>query len=147
MRSNYKNVNVTLGGNTAVTQTYTAEFDTLGFAYASIAFYEGTSPTTNGLGTILTNHALQHSDTSGSGFTAISGYTAGTDWTPSSAAVATNVAKLIYNVDLRGKKRYLKVTAAGGSVFTTAVLACTLTNPSDGRTTAAEIGAGQVVTG
>ena len=85
MRSNYKNVNVTLGGNTAITQTYTAEFDTLGFAYASIAFYEGTSPTTNGLGTTVANHSLQHSDTTGSGFTAISGYTAGTDWTPSSA--------------------------------------------------------------
>lgn len=146
MRSNFKNVNVTLG-STAITQTYTAEFDTLGFSYATIAFYEGTSPTTNGLGTVVTNHALQHSDTSGSGFTAIAGYTAGTDWTPSSAAVATNVAKLVYNVDLRGKKRYLKVTTAGGSIFTTGVITCTLTNPSDGRTTAAEIGAGQVVNG
>ena len=146
MRSNFKNVNVTLG-ITAITALATAEFDTLGFAYASIAFYEGTSPTTNGLGTVVTNHSLQHSDASGSGFTAISGYTSGTDWTPSSAAVATNVAKVVYNVDLRGKKRYLKVTAAGGSIFTTGVLVCTLTNPADGRTTAAEIGAGQVVTG
>jgi len=146
MRANYKQVSATVG-TTAATALCTAEFDTLGFAYASISFFEGTSPTTNGLSTVLTNHALQHSDTAGSGHTAISGFTAGTDWTPTSAATLTNNAKVIYNVDLRGKKRYLKVTAQGGSVFTSAVLVCTLTNPADGRTTAAEIGAAHVVNG
>jgi hypothetical protein len=144
MRSNFKQFNVTVG-ITAATALATAEFDTLGFGYASIAFYEGTSPTTNGLLTTLTNHALQHSDTAGSGHTAVPGFTAGTDWTPSSAAVATNVAKVIYNVDLRGKKRYLKVTASGNSTYTTGVFVCTLTHPADGRVTAAEIGAGAVV--
>lgn len=146
MRANYKQVAATVG-TTAVTATMTAEFDTLGFSYASIALFEGTSPTTNGLGTLASNHALQHSDTAGSGHTAIPGFTAGTDWTPTSSATLTNNAKVIYNVDLRGKKRYLKVTASGGSVFTTGVLVCTLTNPADGRTTAAEIGAAHVVNG
>lgn len=146
MRANYKQVAAAVA-TTAITATMTAEFDTLGFSYASIALFEGTLPTTNGVGTVLTNHALQHSDTAGSGHTAISGFTAGTDWTPSSAATLTNNAKVVYNVDLRGKKRYLKVTTVGGSVFTTGVIVCTLTNPSDGRTTAAEIGAAQVVNG
>ena len=144
MRSNFKQFNVTVG-TTAVTALATAEFDTLGFSYATIAYYEGTSPTTNSLSTTLTNHALQHSDTAGSGHTAVSGFTAGTDWTPSSAAVATNVAKVLYAIDLRGKKRYLKVTASGNSVFTTGVFVCTLTHPADGRTTAAEIGAGNFI--
>lgn len=146
MRANYKQVCATVGV-TAVTALMTAEFDTAGFSYASIALFEGTSPTTNSLGTVLTNHALQHSDTAGSGHTAIPGFTAGTDWTPSSAATSTNNAKIIYNVDLRGKKRYLKVTTVGGSIFTTGVLVCTLTNPADGRTSAAEMGAAQIVTG
>ena len=146
MRSNYKIITVA-GASTAASTTLTAEFDTLGFSYASIAFVEGTSPTTHGLSTVATNHVLQHSDTSGSGFSAISGFTAGTDWTPSSAGVATNVAKVAYNVDLRGRKRYLKVQVSPGGAITTGVLVCTLTNPADGRTTAAEIGAAQVVNG
>lgn len=146
MRANYKIITVA-GASTAASTTLTAEFDTLGFSYASIAFVEGTSPTTHGLSTVLTNHALQHSDASGSGFSAISGFTAGTDWTPSSAGVATNIAKVVYNVDLRGRKRYLKVQVSPNGAITTGVLVCTLTNPSDGRTTAAEIGAAQVVNG
>jgi len=146
MKANYKVITVA-GASTAASTTLTAEFDTLGFSYASIAFVDGTTPTTHGLSTVAANHLVQHSDTSGSGFSAISGFTAGTDWTPSSAALATNVAKLVYNVDLRGRKRYLKIQVSPNGAITTGALVCTLTNPSDGRTTAAEIGAGAVVNG
>jgi predicted S18 family serine protease len=145
MKSNYKII--TVAGAATAAGLLTAEFDTLGFSYASIAFVDGTSPTTHGLSTVLTNQYIQHSDTAGSGHAAISGFVPGTDWTPSSAAVATNVAKVVYNVDLRGRKRYLKVQASAGGAMTTGALVCTLTNPADGRTTAAEIGAGAVVNG
>lgn len=146
MKANYKIVTVA-GASTAASTTLSAEFDTLGFSYASIAFVDGTTPTTHGLSTVATNHVVQHSDTSGSGFSAISGFVAGTDWTPSSAALATNVAKLVYNIDLRGRKRYLKIQVSPNGAITTGALVCTLTNPADGRTTAAEIGAGAVVNG
>lgn len=146
MKANYKIITVA-GAATAGSTTLSAEFDTLGFSYASIAFVDGTTPTTHGLSTSTSNHLLQHTDTSGSGHAAISGFVAGTDWTPSSAAVATNVAKLVYNVDLRGRKRYLKIQVSPNANITTGALVCTLTNPADGRTTAAEIGAGTVVNG
>lgn len=145
MRHNYKII--TTAGAATAAGLLTAEFDTLGFSYASIAFVDGTAPSSAGLSTVLTNQKLEQSDSSGSGFSAVSGFTAGTDWTPSSATIATNLAKLVYNVDLRGRKRYLKITAAAHASMTTGALVCTLTNPADGRTTAAEIGAGTVVNG
>mgnify|MGYP000034903772 CR=1 FL=1 len=126
--------------STSGTTTITASFDTRGFAYATIQVFGLASAT--GPSSAVSNHVLEESDASGSGFATISG----SGFTSiSSANLVTSLAKVIYNVDLRGRKRYLKLTygsAAADQTFVT----CDLTNASDGIVTAAESGAGHIVT-
>lgn len=145
MRHNYKILSVA-GGATAAA-TLTAEFDTKGFSYASIAFVDGTAPTTHTISTVVTANVVQHSDSSGSGHANITGYVSGTDFTVTTTAISTAVAKIVYNIDLRGKKRYLKVTASPHGAMTTGAIVCTLTNPADGCVTAAEVNSAIVVNG
>ena len=92
--------------------THSLEIDTIGFAHASIdvAF----SPFTAAAATAATAAVvlrLAQSDTSGSGQTNISGFVAGTDFTV--AAGSTTGSNVGYahrfDVDLRGKRRYLTV--------------------------------------
>ena len=120
--------------------TITASFDTRGYGYATIQVFGLVSAT--GPSSAVSNHVLEESDASGSGFATISG----SGFTSiSSANLVTSLAKVIYNVDLRGRKRYLKVTygsAAADQTFVT----CDLTNAADGIVTAAESGAGHIVT-
>lgn len=144
MKHNAKYVLMNQDVNTSGVTTITGTVDTLGFRYASITF---AAATTNGAHTTISNHAVEQSDASGSGFAAISGFTAGTDWTPSSAAVATNVAKVVYNIDLRGRKRYLKVTFGSPATNIGGVLSAVLTNAENGVATAAEQGAAFTVNG
>ena len=126
--------------STSGATTITASFDTRGFAYATIQVFGLASAT--GPSSAVSNHVLEESDASGSGFATISG----SGFTSiSSANLVTSLAKVIYNVDLRGRKRYLKLTygsAAADQTFVT----CDLTNASDGVVTAAESGAGHIVT-
>ncbi len=96
------------------TATHSLEIDTLGFNHASIdvAF----SPFTAAAGSAVTAATvlrLAQSDASGSGQTNISGFVSGTDFTV--AAGSTTGANVGYShrfdVDLKGKKRYLTVYA------------------------------------
>ena len=126
--------------STSGTTTITASFDTRGFAYATIQVFGLASAT--GPSSAVSNHVLEESDASGSGFATISG----SGFTSiSSANLVTSLAKVIYNVDLRGRKRYLKVTYGSAAADQTFV-SCDLTNASDGVVTAAESGAGHIVT-
>ena len=124
------------GGGTGTTVTQiTSTFDTRGFSYATISVFGIAStiaPTT-----VVSNHVLEESDAAASGFTAIAGSTPSP--LASTAAIATNIAKMVYNVDLRGRKRYLKVTytAHSGDAL---LVTCDLTSPSDGIATISEQG-------
>lgn len=144
MKHNAKYVLMNQDVNTSGVTTVTGTVDTLGFRYASITF---AAATTNGAHTAISNHAVEQSDAAASGFVAIPGFTAGTDWTPSSAAILTNVAKITYNVDLRGRKRYLKVTFGSPATNVAGVLSAVLTNAENGVSTAAEQGSAFTVNG
>jgi hypothetical protein len=91
--------------------THSIEIDTLGFAYASIdvAF----SPFTAAATAAATVLRLAQSNASGSGQTNVSGFVGGTDFTV--AAGSTTGAAVGYShrfdIDLRGKSRYLTVYA------------------------------------
>jgi hypothetical protein len=123
------------GGNGTTVTQITSTFDTRGFSYATISVFGIAStiaPTT-----VASNHVLEESDAASSGFTAIAGSTPSP--IASTASIATNIAKMVYNVDLRGRKRYLKVTytAHSGDAL---LVTCDLSNPSDGIATISEQG-------
>lgn len=134
----------TILGN-AVTSTsgatqITASFDTRGYAYATIQVFGLASNT--GPSSAVSNHVLEESDASGSGFATISGSAFASI---ASTTISTSLAKVVYNVDLRGRKRYLKVTYSSNAADQTFV-SCDLTNAADGVVTAAEYGAGHAIT-
>ena len=116
--------------NGAGVSTLTASIDTRGFSYAQIV---ASATITNGLHTTAANTVLEESDDN-STFTTV---TTGLSQVTTSAA--TSVAKVAWNVDLRGRKRYLKPTvglAATAGINVTAVLSDAVDQPS----TAAEAG-------
>lgn len=114
----------------------TASIDTKGFSFARIICLANSNV---GLSTTTANNKLEESDDN-TNFTAIDAAAAGTAYTPSSATVATSLAKLVYDVDLRGRKRYLKVTFSTGAT-TQPIVAVDLGLPADGKTSVSEIGA------
>jgi hypothetical protein len=105
-------------------QTHEHVIDTLGFSYASIdvAFEPVAAAGTNSaVATVLT---LQHSDTTAS-FSAVSGFVAGTNYTIPTPSNTTDSEVIRLNVDLEGKRRYLRLQAtptASGAVATVARL-------------------------
>ena len=133
MRQNSKFVVAAIGA-TNVT-TLTASIDTRGFSYARIYCIGNTN---TGLSTTLADNILQESDDN-SAFTTITAAGAGTAYTPTTTTVATTLAKLVYEVDLRGRKRYLKPTFRTNAT-TEPIIMVELSEPADGCTTAAEIG-------
>lgn len=97
----------------AANATHSLEIDTLGFNYASIdvafsPFTAAANPTT--AATVL---RLAQSDVAGSGQANISGMVGGTDFTVAGGTTATGGVGYShrFDVDLRGKKRYLTVYA------------------------------------
>jgi hypothetical protein len=123
------------GGNGTTVTQITSTFDTRGFSYATISVFGIAStiaPTT-----VASNHVLEESDNATASFTTVSGSTPSP--LASTAAIATTIAKMVYNVDLRGRKRYLKVTytAHSGDAL---LVTCDLTSPSDGIATISEQG-------
>ena len=98
----------------ASSATHSLEIDTIGFEHASIdvAFSPFTAAAATAA-TAATVIRLAQSDVAGSGQTNISGFVGGTDFTV--AAGSTTGASVGYShrfdVDLRGKKRYLTVYA------------------------------------
>ncbi len=110
--------------NGAGVSTLTASIDARGFSYAQIV---ASATITNGLHTTAANTILEESDDN-STFTTV---TTGLSQVTTSAA--TSVAKVAWNVDLRGRKRYLKPTvglAATAGINLTAVLSDAADQPS-----------------
>ena len=133
MRQNSKFVVAAIGATNV--STLTASIDTRGFSYARIYCIGNT---TAGLSTTLADNILQESDDNTT-FATITAAGAGTAYTPTTATIATTLAKIVYEVDLRGRKRYLKPTFRT-HVTTEPIIMVELSEPSDGCTTAAEIG-------
>lgn len=123
----------------AANATHSHEIDTLGADYASIdvVFSQFTAATTSYASVLK----LQQSDTSGGGQADVSGYTI-TAGAGSTTGGTGAVAR--FNVDLRGKKRYLTVVTTPGNAATIASVA-RLSKLEDMPITAAGMGVNDVV--
>ena len=97
--------------------------------------------------TVLT--IQQSDDTVLTNFAAVTGYVAGTDWTLASLTGGTNAASEkaagVFNIDLRGKKRYFRVLVTNGGVTGVIGITGTLARGSEAPITATNQNAGVVV--
>ena len=91
----------------------------------------------------------QSDDTVLTNFAAVTGYVAGTDWTLASLTGGTNAATEkaagVFNIDLRGKKRYFRVLVTNGGVTGVVGITGTLARPEQAPITATLQNAGVVV--
>jgi hypothetical protein len=146
-RLDFKTVSITppaaIVDNASLT---TAEIDTLGWSYMTIIVYLGATDIA------MTALSVTHSDTAGSGHSAITGLVWGTstniDGSTSALPSATDDNLFqIAQIDLKGKKRYIDVTAtvgdgsAGGFVTILGILS----RPQVSPTTASEAGANEIL--
>ena len=132
-----QNSTFVIGGIVTNLSQVTASFDTRGYSYARFyAFGNSTA----GVSTTIANHVLADSDDN-SNFTTVStaAYQVALTLPTTSASVSTALARMIYDVDLRGRKRYIRVTFST-TATTESIIAAELSEPSDGKATAAEVG-------
>lgn len=122
----------------------TAEVDTLGFAYLTIVAHLGATDIA------MTALKVTESDTSGSGHADVTGLVYGTstdiDGNTSALPSATDDnGFFVFNIDLRGRKRYIDVTATVGDGTTGAyltiigILSRGATGPSDETAIGAQV--------
>lgn len=110
----YKFVSVTPPAAIVDNAAYTtAEIDTVGYDYATILCYLGATDIA------MAALAVTESDTSGSGHANVTGLVYGTSTDISGATSALPSATddngcFAFEIDLRGRKRYLDVTATAG---------------------------------
>jgi hypothetical protein len=123
----------------ALNATHSVEIDTLGFEYASIDVLF--SPFTSATGPTTAANVLRvaQSDASGSGQVNVSGFVGGTDFTVGAGVTATSSVGYAhrFDIDLRGKRRYLTVSATPAStcgVVTTCRLGKAEAGPMDAST-------------
>ena len=97
--------------------------------------------------TVLT--IQQSDDTVLTNFAAVTGYVAGTDWTLASLTGGTNAATEkaagVFNIDLRGKKRYFRVLMTNGAATAIVGITGTLARGAEAPITATNQNAGVVV--
>ena len=97
----------------AASATYTHEIDTLGYKYASIdVIFSPFTASNVSLASVL---KVGETDTSGGTLTDVTGLRGGTDFTIAATGASTgaNVGGVArFNVDLRGRKRYLTVSVS-----------------------------------
>jgi len=98
----------------------------------------------------ITVFNIQQSDsTDATNFAAVTGYVAGTDWTLASLTGGTNAASEkaagVFNIDLRGKKRYFRVLVTNGAVTGVVGITGTLARAEQAPITATNQNAGVVV--
>jgi hypothetical protein len=97
--------------------------------------------------TVLT--IQQSDDTNTANFATVSGYVVGTDYTLASLTGGTNAATEkaagVFNIDLRGKKRYFRVLVTNGGVAAVVGITGTLARPEQAPITATLQNAGVVV--
>ena len=100
--------------------THSHEIDTYGVDYVSVdVVYSTFSAATSAYASVL---KVQQSDTAGSGQTDLSGFTVST--TGNAGATTGNAGAVCrFNIDCRGKKRYLTVVTTPGNPATVATVA------------------------
>ena len=121
---------VKASSSVAASATHSHEIDTLGFKYASVDVVF--SPFTAATAAYAAVLKVQESDTSGSGQTDITGLSVTAGAGATTGANYGAVAR--FNVDLRGRKRYLTVVATPGNtvaVVTAGRLSKAETYPTD----------------
>jgi hypothetical protein len=89
----------------------------------------------------ITTLTIQNSDTDvASNFATITGYVQGTDYSAASLSGGTNAATEkaagVFNLDLRGKKRYFRVSVTNGAVAAVIGVTGTLARPEQAPITA-----------
>lgn len=119
--------------------TLTGAVDCQGFRFARIQF---TSAST---GAPATSTKLEHSDDN-STWSSITGLVLGTDYTLSTATNASTRPKVVWDVNLAGKKRYLKATVEHATSGRGSLQAILL-DPIDGVSSPSETGAASYVIG
>jgi hypothetical protein len=122
----------------AATATFTHEIDTLGFKYASIDVLF--SPFTASNVSIASVLRVSEADTSGATGSNVSGLVGGTDFTIASTGASTGAdigAIARFNVDLRGRRRYLTVRVSP-STTVAVISSARLSKAESGPTTASE---------
>lgn len=124
----------------------TNEIDTLGWDYLTIVFFTGATDIA------LAALKVQESDTSGSGFADVTGLICGTsttiDGVTSALMSATDDNKItVFEIDLRGRKRYidLSATAGDGTSGTYAAAIAMLSRGKDAPVTATERGCDEIL--
>ena len=124
----------------------TAYIDTLGFDYATIGVYGGATDIA------MTVLKVQHSDASGSGYADIDGldFDGDTNIDGSAAALPSATDDNLFHVaqiDLRGKKRYLDVSATVGDGTSGAFVAifAILSRAEEAPVTIAQMGCNEVL--
>ena len=97
--------------------------------------------------TVLT--IQQSDDTNASNFATVTGYVVGTDYTLASLTGGTNAASEkaagVFNIDLRGKKRYFRVLMTNGAATGIVGITGTLARAEQAPITATNQNAGVVV--
>jgi hypothetical protein len=133
-----QNSTFVIGGVSATNASQvTASFDTRGYGFGRFLCF-GIANT--GVSTTLANHVLAESDDNVSFSTiSTSSYQVGLTLPTATASINTALAKVVYDVDLRGRKRYIRVTFSTAAT-TESIIAADLSEPSDGKATAAEVG-------
>jgi len=102
---------VKAASSVAASATHSHEIDTLGFKYASIdVIYSPFTAATTAYASVC---KVQESDASGSGQADISGLSVTAGAGSTTGAVVGAIAR--FNVDLRGRKRYLTVVTSPGN--------------------------------
>jgi hypothetical protein len=128
----------------AASATYTHEIDTLGYKYASIDVLF--SPFTASNVSIASVLKVGEADTAGATATDVTGLRGGTDFTIAATGASTgaNIGAIArFNVDLRGRKRYLTVSVSPST--TVAVITNARLSKGDNHaSTASEAGVNNV---
>lgn len=132
--SNSKTVVLSVNTNTSGVSTLTATVDTKGFSFAKILCLSSST------GTVSTGTAnkIEDADASTGTFATFAGFVQGTDWTGSTSTNSTQNAKVLWNIPLQGRKRYLKVTFTHATAGVGEVLIAELERPSNGISTSTE---------
>lgn len=127
--------------------THSLEIDTIGFEYASIDVLFTPFTAASGPSTAATVLRLAQSDTSGAAGTA-NLYVQGTDYTVAAGTTATAGVGYAhrFDVDLRGKRRYLTVYATPASTVGV-VTSCRLSKGEAGPMSASDKGVSTQVVG
>ena len=122
--------------STAASATTTGNIDTLGFDYATIDVILDTASAT----TAVIALKLSECDTTVvSSFADVSGAVGGTDFTLPVGPAATGTWGMKFNVDLRARKRYLKLTITPGTTAIVAAVANLTKGDGPVNTTSANV--------